>query len=116
MSYDLTLIDSERPLSPDEAEMLAAELIEAVAVEDRAEPLTERVRGFVEEAEASFPPIEDDASPWAAPPEATGPVVGLNLRFAHAESAVPRIEEMAREQGLALFDPQSGDLIHPTAR
>ena len=60
-----------------------------------------------------FPDAED--GPWAdAPPEPTKRILLLSIRWEADDAVLEAIEQLAREHGLVLYDPQGPTVHLPT--
>jgi hypothetical protein len=58
-----------------------------------------------------------DDGPWSdAPPEETGRLLLLHIRWGADDAVIDTIVELAREHGLVLYDPQGPDVLLPGDR
>ncbi|WP_432172957.1 hypothetical protein [Streptomyces sp. Tue6028] len=113
MSYDLAVWDGERPLDNDQACSTYDELYERyLDSDDAVMPPTPRIAAYVEALLVRYP---DDGDRdvvdvvWASPPvlnEASGPIVYLLMTYGKAVEVSDYAASLAREHGLACFDPQ----------
>lgn len=115
MSYDLAVWQVERPRSDQHAAAVHAQLMDALEEAEPAPP-SPAIVGYVSALLARWPDITTeagDSSPWADGPligNASGSSNYFSMVWSMAEEASAFAAQLAREQGLVCFDPQSGTL------
>ena len=119
MSFDLAVWEGSRPLTNEagleEFKRLYAKYLE----EGVSEEPSARVKAFIAAITEKYPDIVDlpedqvDDGVWSDSPlmsNASGPLFYVCVRWSRAEDVAPFVADVAREQGLICFDPQSGEL------
>ncbi len=118
MSFTMAVWVGSKPASDAEAEREFSRL-HAQYFTTKCEPAPE-ILAFIAAATARFPDLialsDDDVddSVWSDGPlinNASGPIFYFGLCRHGVDTALPFLVELARTQGLAGFDPQSGRAI-----
>ena len=77
------------------------------------------VAAFYEALMKKHPPLEDlpedkvERSVWSMTPDASDRLVSIDCVWPEAERMAKDVGQLARKYGLALMDPQSGQIVRP---
>lgn len=117
MTFDLAVWEGPRPDSDAAAASIYAQLMGRLESEEETPPPSPAIRTFVDTLLARWPDItEDDGddSPWADGPmigNASGDAIYFSMIWSMAAEAAAFVAQVAAEQGLVCFDPQSERLL-----
>jgi hypothetical protein len=118
MSYDLVVWEGNRPASNPKAMQRFHQLYDDFMNRaEFAEPSVV-IQNFVITLIGRWPDVgvtadAAKASPWVHPPllnSASGPLLYLAIRSSRVADVVPYAVDLASENGLVCFDPQTGQL------
>ena len=124
VSFDLYAFPSDGPRTISEVhkvweaeeKRLLANESDSSQPPDQPGPEMER---FIGELETQWPSsdIDPDSSPWATWPlwQPVGRGTALNIVWSHAATMQPAVVALARQCDVIIYDPQSGEVIVPTA-
>jgi len=122
MSYDLAVWVGDRPRSDADASQRYAAIMDRMENADGdPEPVSDRIRAYVDALLARWPAItEDDGvdSPWADGPmidNAFGDCIYFSMVWSRAEEASAFAARTAADHGLVCYDPQAETLRPPVA-
>lgn len=115
MSFDLAVLAMD---APTDAEAAKAMFERCNNIRNHAEgELDERIAAFYKELRSRFPDgsPHNDSTPWMLMPLDTGiDHVIMHLSFSpHSTPAIEATLELARSQGLVVYDPQSDNAYLP---
>lgn len=117
MSFDLAVLASNGPLTPDEARRMFEQCAGFGAHRDG--DLDPRIVHFYSDLTAQFPdhrPYDAAASPWMTTPLSTGiDHVIMHLSYgSRSDSAIEVVCNLAEQHGLVVFDPQFNEIRAPS--
>ena len=116
MSYDLFVFKG--PIPPSEAAFMER----VGGFEDGDEAVFEasaQLKAFYDDLLGKYPALETlpddkvDDSVWAVTPDQSERLIALNFSWPEAERVAREVPKLARKHGLAVMDPQSGQIVRP---
>ena len=110
MSMTLILWKAPRVSDGDEAQRLLAPYYDRE--DDSAFEPSEEIGKVAAELLERFP--ESEHGPWADSPEQTERILLLGIRWGADDAVLEAVEQLAREHGLVLYDPQGPTVHLPT--
>ena len=115
MSFDLSVLQSDRPMTYEEATAILHALEES---EDQTSDPLPAIKAFYAELTRRFPtlddaPEDDKSCPWAFGPYPNHSFVSLCMTYSSAKKTTPLIQALARKHELIYLDGQAQIIQHP---
>jgi hypothetical protein len=116
VSYGLWVFKGPIPVSEEDFTARLARFNEGDETAFDASP---DVAAFYEALMRKHPPLEDlpedkvDRSVWSMTPDPSDRLVSIDCAWPAAERMAKDVGQLARKHGLALMDPQSGQIVRP---
>src|SRR6267143_4795804 len=122
MSYDLGVWYPHQRLTNSEAGQIYVDLCESRQTSLQAHPA---LRAFYDELYAAHPEIDDipeeriddhEYCPWSCAHDRSDAHMIMCCLFSQADSVHNVVHKLAREHGLAVYDPQSETITYPNGK
>ena len=116
MSFDLAVLNLERPLSSEEATSIYGELCDGNY--EVLQP-SEKIDAFYQELTEKYPDIDSysddevDDCPWSVDIDVSDGAVVMCVVWSRVEEIAPYVMGLAKRHELACFDPQEEQLYLP---
>ena len=116
MSFDLAIMNTNAPISSEEASQIYVGLCEG---NYDLLPQSDRVQAFYEELIAAYPDIDScsddeiDKCPWSAGIDISDGAVVMSMVWSRAEEVASFVMGWAEKHNLACYDPQADKVYLP---
>lgn len=118
MSFDLAVLNTDGPLSAEEAAGIYNELCDGNY--EILQP-SEKIDAFYQELIQKYPDIDSysddeiDNCPWSVELDVSDGAVVMSIVWSRVEEVAPYVRSLAKKHDLACFDPQDQQLYLPSS-